>query len=149
MKKCRALYLIALASLQLLHAGAAAPSDLWVSISGFPNSGGVARISLYNAEKGFPDNPEYAFRTAVAAIADGSAEIIFPQIPAGLYAVSAYHDENKNNRLDKRFGGLPAEAVGASRYDRPSGGKPVFSGASFPVYTPVCRIPLVLFLAGR
>jgi len=38
----------------------------------------------------------------------------FPGVAAGTYAVSAFHDENSNGKLDRNFMGIPREGVGAS-----------------------------------
>ena len=39
---------------------------------------------------------------------------MFTDLPAGVYAVSVFHDENMNQKLDKNFVGVPKEEYGAS-----------------------------------
>jgi uncharacterized protein (DUF2141 family) len=120
-------------------------ADLRVRISGFPSTQGRARISLYNAAKGFPDDAQYALRKGTATINDEHADAVFTDIPAGTYAVSVYHDENDNHKLDKSFLGIPLEAVGASCYTAPIMGKPLFSDALFVVDKMDCDISILLF----
>jgi uncharacterized protein (DUF2141 family) len=124
-------------------------ANLLVKLSGFPNSCGIVRISLYNSPKGFPDNPRRAFRTGTAVIDDNQAAITLSDVPFGTYAISAYHDENENHRLDKSFFGIPQESVGASEYSAPIYGKPVYTKAAFIVEKPMCDIPIILFSPHR
>ena len=66
----------------------------------------------------------------------------FYEIPSGNYAAVAFHDENLNKKLDKRFG-VPIEAFGFSNGVIPKMGPPKFSAAMFEVYheqTPTLNI---------
>jgi uncharacterized protein (DUF2141 family) len=47
-------------------------------------------------------------------------------LPAGVYAVSVFHDENMNQKLDKNFVGIPKEGYGASNNPRKKMGPPTF-----------------------
>ena len=87
--------------------------NLTVTVVGFENDKGNVKIALVNSKENFSekDNP---FRKALAAIKDKKAKLVFKNIPFGEYAVKVYHDENKNNKLDKSFVGLPKEKYGFS-----------------------------------
>ena len=37
--------------------------------------------------------------------------LVFENVPPGRYAVLAYHDENDNGEMDRRFGMIPTEAT--------------------------------------
>jgi len=43
-----------------------------------------------------------------------SAQVAFTDLHDGVYAVSVFHDENENQKLDKDFVGIPKEGYGAS-----------------------------------
>ena len=43
-----------------------------------------------------------------------SGEAVFEGIPRGIYAVSVFHDENMNGKLDKNHLGAPKEGYGTS-----------------------------------
>ena len=58
--------------------------------------------------------------------------VSFPALPDGSYAISLFHDENGNNRLDT-FAGIPREGVGFSRNPRLVFGPPRFSAAEFAI----------------
>jgi uncharacterized protein (DUF2141 family) len=67
----------------------------------------------------------------VARISAQKAVCEFPGIAPGTYAVSVYHDENSNDKLDTNFLGIPREGVGASNNARGHMGPPKFDSAKF------------------
>ena len=68
---------------------------------------------------------------APAQITSGRASCEFPRVPAGVYALSVFHDENLNGRLDTNWLGIPREGVGASNNPKPRMGPPRFAAAEF------------------
>jgi uncharacterized protein (DUF2141 family) len=56
---------------------------------------------------------------------------VFTDLPAGVYAVSVFHDENMNQKLDKNFVGVPKEGYGASNNPKKKMGPPSFEEAKF------------------
>jgi uncharacterized protein (DUF2141 family) len=61
----------------------------------------------------------------------GEVHLIFENIPAGEYALSAYHDANINGELDKNLIGIPKEGFGFSNDAMGTFGPPDFKKASF------------------
>lgn len=55
------------------------------------------------------------------------------ELPAGTYAVTAYHDINANKKMDKAFLGYPLEPYGLSNNYRPSVSIPTFDDCKFKV----------------
>ncbi len=53
------------------------------------------------------------------------------QLPKGRYAISAFHDLNSNNKLDKNMVGLPTEKYGFSNNARGTFGPPSLSDQLF------------------
>jgi uncharacterized protein (DUF2141 family) len=53
----------------------------------------------------------------------------FEGVPAGPFAVSVFHDENLDRKLDKGFLGVPSEDYGFSREARDMFGPPSFGEA--------------------
>ena len=88
---------------------------------------GVVRCGLFT-EKGWLKSPVQA---AVATIRGGVALCEFKNLPKGVYGISAFHDENKNGKLDTNFIGLPIEDYCASRDARNTFGPPSFADAKF------------------
>jgi uncharacterized protein (DUF2141 family) len=48
----------------------------------------------------------------------GTTIVTVPKVPAGEYAVQAFHDENANGEVDRALFGIPREGVGFSRNAR-------------------------------
>src|SRR6266550_4445439 len=59
--------------------------------------------------------------------------VMFDNLPAGTYAVGAFHDENANDHLDTNVLGLPTEGYALSNGVRPVMSKPTFQQAAFTV----------------
>ena len=67
-----------------------------------------------------------------ATISAAAPDLIFADLPSGVYAIALFHDENGNGKLDTRMG-IPIEGVGFSRNPRLWFGPPRFSAAQFKV----------------
>jgi uncharacterized protein (DUF2141 family) len=91
-----------------------APPSLEVTLEGLRNQKGVVHLCLTRDAAHFPncaDDPQ-ALKETVSAAAAGTLRIT--SFPAGTYAVSIFHDENRNGKLDT-FVGIPREGFGFSR----------------------------------
>jgi uncharacterized protein (DUF2141 family) len=56
-----------------------------------------------------------------------------PDVPAGSWAVMAYHDENDNQKLDRNELGIPSEGYGFSNGANAKYGPPQFKQAAVTV----------------
>ena len=83
---------------------------------------------VYNSEIGFLKNE---YKGDVVEIKEKRATIIFKNIDAGEYAVSFIHDENKNNKMDTNFFGIPKEDYGCSNNAKNFLGPPKYEDAKF------------------
>ncbi len=61
----------------------------------------------------------------------GVTTITIQGVPAGDYAVQAFHDENSNGEVDRAMFGIPREGVGFSRDARIGLGPPKWRDAYF------------------
>lgn len=118
--------------------GAAPPSRLEVEIAGLRNAKGVLHLCLTRNSRHFPDcaaDPD-AIKQSVAA---GQAKlIILNGIPAGGYALSVFHDENRNRKLDTILK-IPREGFGFSRNPTIRFGPPSFNQVRFDIPTGLSR----------
>lgn len=108
-----------------------AQSDLTITITNISATKGQILYSLYNQEKGFPDDPARAFRRGAIPVNGTQLTHVEKNLPAGTYAISLVHDENGNNRLDKNLMGIPTESFAFSNNVMGAFGPPKFSKASF------------------
>jgi uncharacterized protein (DUF2141 family) len=61
----------------------------------------------------------------------GVTTVTVPNVPAGDYAIQAFHDENSNGEVDRAMLGIPREGVGFSRDARIGLGPPKWRDAYF------------------
>jgi uncharacterized protein (DUF2141 family) len=109
-----------------------ADSQIQVEITGLRNDQGKVLCSLYSSSEGFPKKAEKAIARGSSDISERRAVCQFTGLAPGTYAVSVFHDENSNGRLDTNFMGIPREGVGASNNARGHFGPPKFDAAAFP-----------------
>jgi uncharacterized protein (DUF2141 family) len=65
-------------------------------------------------------------------------------VPTGIYAISAIHDENSNEELDRNFFGSPTEPYGFSNDARATFSPPDYEEAQFTLTEEDLNIALVL-----
>lgn len=121
-----------------LLAGATEPaSTLEIQLVGLRNARGVVHACLTRKAQGFPDceNDPRAIRVTAPA---GTAAVRFAGFAPGRYAVTLFHDENENRKLDKMLG-IPREGFGFSRNPRIRFGPPGFDEAGIDLPAGVTR----------
>jgi uncharacterized protein (DUF2141 family) len=89
--------------------------------------GGVVRCGLFR-KASWLKSP---VATATARADAATALCVFEKIPPGVYGLSAFHDKNKNGKLDTNLLGIPSEDYGASNNARGTFGPPSFEDAKF------------------
>ncbi len=106
--------------------------SLTVKVNGLRNNKGDVLVALYNKEGTIPDEKfKNYFRITTGKISGDSSQVVFRNLPAGRYAVSVLHDEDRNGKIKKGFI-LPKEGVGFSNYKTINlSHRPSFQKASF------------------
>lgn len=102
-----------------------------VDINGLRSDRGQVLCALFSSAADFPKKPDKAIAHAKSTILDGYATCEFISVPSGTYAVSVFHDENSNGKLDTKLFGIPREGVGASNNAKGHFGPPKFAAAAF------------------
>jgi len=117
----------------LLEAQSTGSATLTVHVIGARNTKGKIRAALFRGAEGFPNDASKAIHTQAADIdtQTSSAQVVFTDLPPGFYAVSVFHDENMNQKLDKNFVGVPKEGYGASNNPKKKMGPPSFEETKF------------------
>jgi len=116
-----------------IEAQTTATASLTVRVTGARNTKGKIRVALFRDGKGFPNDVSQAVHTKAADIDPQTlgAQVVFADLPVGIYAVSVFHDENMNEKLDKNFMGVPKEGYGASNNPKKKMGPPNFVETRF------------------
>ena len=102
-----------------------------VVIKNFRNDRGEIRVAIFNSKEGFPGNSKLSYKKVTATIKNRKAEVIFTDIPFGVYAIGVFHDENMNGEMDSNLLKIPKEGYGASNDARERFGPPKFEDAKF------------------
>ena len=102
--------------------------NITVIIKEVTNDKGQMFLALYNSETDFL---EKELKGAKSKIVSNSCTVTIENIPAGVYAVSVFHDENDNGKMDTNFMGIPKEDFGCSNDAKGLMGPPKWNDAKF------------------
>jgi uncharacterized protein (DUF2141 family) len=113
-----------------LAPAAAHAADLTVTVAGIRNASGLVSAGIFDNAKSFP-NAGQALVSVRLKATPGNFRFTIHNLPPGQYAVTSYHDENGNGRLDFDPTGAPSEGYGVSNDARNPSAPPEFAKAAF------------------
>lgn len=99
--------LIVTIMLLLGYAASAQLNNLTVEVGHFNNAQGKLRVALFTNESNYLKDSQYQSDTTIYNAE--KVAVVFKNLPPGEYAISIYHDENDNGKLDTNFMGIPSE----------------------------------------
>lgn len=111
-----------------LACGLAQAADLTVEVLGARSAQGSVAGALFAGGAGWL-KPGQAVQGQFVPASD-KVVLLFRGLAPGRYAISAYHDENGNAKLDANVVGLPTEPYGFSRDAQGRMGPPAFDDAA-------------------
>lgn len=120
----------------------ATDATLIVNLAQVKPGPGPLRVGLYRDPASFRKEDKALAVLSAAATAD-HVEVRFPALAPGRYAIMAYHDENADGTLNRRFGMFPTEGYGLSNNPKVSG-PPAFADSAFEVSGSETRISIDL-----
>jgi len=103
-------------------------NTLTVNVTNFKNNKGKVMVGVYNDANNFMKKSIY---TKAGEIKANTTKVVFENIPDGEYAISLYHDENDNKKLDTGWFGIPKEGYGCSNDAKGNMGPPKYEDAKF------------------
>ncbi len=124
----------ALAVLAAAHPGFGDDLEVTVRLAAHDSGRVMAALHREAGAEQFPD-AEGAVAAQWMKAAPGVLRFLFPDLPAGRYAVAVFHDENGNGVLDTNFFGVPIEGYGFSRSAKGLFGPPDFEQAAVEIPT--------------
>ena len=101
-----------------------------VTVVGADNNNGKMFIALYNSETAFLKEN---YKGTISDIEHKRSTVSFEGIPEGIYAVSVFHDENDNGKMDTNFMHIPKEDYGCSNGATGFMGPPKWKDAKFEI----------------
>ncbi|MFN4121883.1 MAG: DUF2141 domain-containing protein [Flavobacteriales bacterium] len=109
-------------------------SKLTINLNGLRNDKGNVMIGVYDKADGFPDDYQKIYLQKIYPASDVISKPIIIEVPRNKkYAVAIIHDENKNNKLDTNFLGMPTEGYGFSNNKTGVFGAPSFKDCCFDI----------------
>ena len=127
-----ALLLVASVPPGMSRAQDSAQGGVKVDVTGLRNNNGQLVCSLWPGREGFPRDDSHILKHVWAPIKNGHGECVFAgNFPAGDYAVTLFHDENKNGKFDSNMIGYPLEGYGFSNNVVPQFRAPTFDQCKF------------------
>lgn len=111
MKTIAVMTLIALAAPARVSAAPPEPPSLVLNVETGAETGAVM-VSLFDSQTAYAGGTP--LRRARIDIAGGQRSTIFADIPAGTYAMKAFHDVNGDGRMNTNPFGVPVEPVAFS-----------------------------------
>lgn len=101
--------------------------DLTIEVKGIKENKGKIFIAIYDSEENFLKKEI----GVIADVKDKKATGILKGLKKGSYAVSLFHDENNNKKMDTKLFGIPKEPYGFSNDATGFMGPPKFQDAKF------------------
>ncbi|WP_298780429.1 DUF2141 domain-containing protein [uncultured Polaribacter sp.] len=101
--------------------------NLTINVEGIESNTGKIYIAIYDNEASFLKTS----KGIIADINDKKSIGVFKNLKKGIYAISLFHDENNNKKLDTKIFGIPKEPYGFSNDASGFMGPPKFEDAKF------------------
>lgn len=114
----------------LAATGSAAAAGLDVTVANVANDRGEVRIAACGRDTFLSTD---CVHVAAAPAKAGVVRLTIPDLPPGVYAVQAFHDENLSRDIDRSFFGTPREGIGFSNDAPINFGPPEFDAAAVEV----------------
>ena len=103
---------------------------LSIQVKGIKRQQGVIRVCLVQQKEDFLRD---CFKSQVKQVQGKEVNLTFSELPSGTYAISLYHDEDGNGKLNRsKLMGLPREPYGFSNNPSSLFGPPKYEKCTFP-----------------
>ena len=109
-------------------------ADLSIEVRGVRSADGRVYVAVHGPESKdtFPSGDDIVSGLREPARI-GTLRFVVSDLPAGRYAVNAFHDENDNGELDTNLVGIPSEGYGFANDPSTTFGPPDFGEAAVTV----------------
>jgi uncharacterized protein (DUF2141 family) len=115
-----------------------------LTVVGLNNDNGDIKVGLFNSAQSFSGKIKEKYGGSVIKIFDKKAQCIFSNIPYGEYAIKLFHDEDRDDKINTNFLGIPSEQYGFSNNAKGIFGIPSFDNAKFVVSSDTVRVEINL-----
>ena len=112
----------------IFMAGVAQAASLDVVVADVRNDKGIVRVAVCTEAEFLQPTCGHIGR---APAHQGEVVVHLDDVPPGVWAAQAYHDENENGAIDRNLLGIPTEGIGFSNDAKMMFGPPSFASAAF------------------
>ncbi len=119
---------VVIISLVNLEVQAQESYSLTIKVEDTKSNDGQMFIAVYDKATDFLAK---SYKSIKSKITNNGCLVTFEDVPKGAYAISIFHDENENGKLDSNFLGIPKEDYGCSNGARGFMGPPKWKDAKF------------------
>lgn len=123
--------LFALITFSIAFTNVNAQNKITVQIEKVSPVTGSIFVALFDSESTFLTSKK--FKSEKVLVNSNTVSVVFDSIPNGTYAISTFHDENNNGKMDTGMFGIPKEGYGFSNNARGMFGPAKFKDAKFEV----------------
>ena len=106
---------------------------LTIQVTGIEQATGYLELGIYHEKEAKHFAKEGYELSHVYVPVTRDTVILSFDLPAGNYAVSAYHDENANHKCDRNMVGIPKEKIAFSQDVKPRLSVPSFEKTKFSI----------------
>jgi uncharacterized protein (DUF2141 family) len=103
---------------------------LTIKISNIEKMKGEIIVGVFSSESAFLKEGAAVKNYSIKVNKD-AATFTITDLPKGEYAISMYHDENSDNKMNTSFIGIPKEAYGFSNNVKPKMSAPKYQDCKF------------------
>ena len=109
--------------------------NVTVEIDGLRDAKGVVRLCMTADRAAFPQCKKGSAMTGTVNASKATVRYTFHNVPAGTYAIAAFHDANRNGKMDRMMA-MPTEGFAFSENPPMRPRAPRFDEADFAVAGP-------------
>lgn len=80
-----------------------------IRIENLSRAEGAVFVAVFPDEASFKAERSSVYEEVIPVRSRNPIELRLPDLPAGKYAIAAFHDQNNNGKLDKNWMGIPKE----------------------------------------
>lgn len=118
--------------------------EIHLTIQETSNDLGMIQVLLFNHKEGFPSDPDKALKKMSLPIKNKKATIVLKGIKPGIYAISVFHDSDKDGKMKTNGIGVPIDKYGFSNNPTLLIAPPSFNKASFEVKDKLVKVEIEL-----
>ena len=85
-----------------------------IQIGNLSRADGAVHVAVFRDEASFKAERSSCYEEVITVSSRSPIRLRLPELPAGKYAIAAFHDQNGNGKLDKNWMGIPQEPYALS-----------------------------------